>query len=126
VSAVIDDRRAASPRFVELILADPDLLDVAFAAVEASWSAAPPARRPTIAIRARRASGREPLGRHRQPSRPRRNRPAHPTWPYRTARSPPLPADPVDAVDRVASLLTSVPSTPAGEMPGVLEERGKL
>lgn len=39
---VHDDARTLSEQFFELILADPDFFEDAFAAVEASWSGRPP------------------------------------------------------------------------------------
>lgn len=88
-AAGLDDQAAVTDRFLELILADPDLLDAAFAAVEAAWSADPPPRRPTVATRARGPGGRALPPPRRGPSRAHGHEPVGPTWLRRTARSPP-------------------------------------
>jgi hypothetical protein len=38
----VDDDRATAEQFIELVLSDPDLFELAFASVEASWSLGPP------------------------------------------------------------------------------------
>jgi hypothetical protein len=51
-AATLDDTRTLSAQLLELVLADPDLLDIEFAAVMASWDASPPIAPPTVARRA--------------------------------------------------------------------------
>jgi hypothetical protein len=94
MSALIDDRRVVSDRFLELVLADPDLLDAAFAAVEASWSATPPAPPSPVATRTGRPGpGTSPPRPAAGPARARSA--AGPTGRYRTARAPPERRDPM-------------------------------
>jgi hypothetical protein len=65
---------AVSDQFLELILADPDLLEAAFASVVASFEASPPQAPPTSATRVRpSASPAEALGKRNE---------------HRTVRSP--------------------------------------
>jgi hypothetical protein len=51
-SAALDDTRTLRAQFLELVLADPDLLDVEFAVVTAAWNRRPPVAPPTTARRA--------------------------------------------------------------------------
>jgi hypothetical protein len=48
-----NDRAAVSDQFLELILADPDFLEAAFASVVASFEATPPQARPATTTRFR-------------------------------------------------------------------------
>ena len=60
--AVHEDAHMASEQFLEVIFADPELFEEAFAAVRASWSASPP--RAPVTVRTARASrtlGVDPL-----------------------------------------------------------------
>jgi hypothetical protein len=92
MSPTIDDAHTVSDQFLTLILADPDLLQVAFAAVEASWSADPPRTRPPrITVRARHPDGSGRPRHSPEMTRGWNGRPAFACWLRRAARSPPTP-----------------------------------
>ena len=86
--STISDTRELCDRFLELVLADPDLLDLEFAAVLASWNARPPGAPPKLARRAGWGSRRRravlPSGRYQRMTRPHVDR-----WHRTAARSPP-------------------------------------
>ena len=53
MSAVsLNDARTLRAQFLELVLADPDLLEIEFAVVKAAWNRRPPVAPPTTARRA--------------------------------------------------------------------------
>lgn len=85
-----DARTAAADTFLDVILADPDLFEDAFAAVVASWHASPPGVPPNkpTATRPPGPSGRLPRDHsrdaHQDTRRPRTN-----LWQLRHERSPP-------------------------------------
>ena len=66
--STISDTRQLHDQFLKLVLRDPDLLDLEFAAVLASWNARPPGAPPKTARRAgrgyrrRRATHPDDLG----------------------------------------------------------------
>jgi hypothetical protein len=85
--SVLTDPREVHDRFFDLVLSDPDLLDIEFAAVLASWDRPPAAAPPKIARRADWG--------HRRRRAPRdvdAELPASPLvadWQLSSARSPP-------------------------------------
>lgn len=88
VSAAV---RTASDDFLRVVLADPDLLDDAFARVMASWQAGPPPAPPlTRAAAGRPAGSRQPPDEAGDPHRLPRM-PCGATSRPRVARSPPAP-----------------------------------
>ena len=86
--STISDTRELHDRFLELVLGDPDLLDLEFAAVLASWNARPPGAPPKLARRAGRGSRRRravlPSGRYQPAARSEVD-----SWHLTAARSPP-------------------------------------
>jgi hypothetical protein len=83
-----NDAAALSDEFLDLILADPDLFEIAFVSIEASWRASPP--KVPLAARARRPPSPPPPPTMEQS--PRRRSVCPPgcaQWQLHLARSPP-------------------------------------
>jgi hypothetical protein len=82
------DQAAVSDGFVELILADPDLLAAAFASVVASWQASPP-QAPTAATTRSRPPAPPAVPPWKQSQHRTVRSPGVTPWQLHVARSPP-------------------------------------
>jgi hypothetical protein len=82
-----NDAIAVSDEFLDLILADPDLFEIAFASVEASWRASPP-KAPPEATACRPPSPPSPTA-GQSPRHGSVCSPGLTPWQFHLARSPP-------------------------------------
>jgi hypothetical protein len=83
------DAYATLDEFLEVIFADEDFFEDAFAAVAASWNAGPPDAPAKIRSALPSPGHRRPPWRPRQPGRWSARAAAGRAWQLRTARSPP-------------------------------------
>jgi hypothetical protein len=80
---------SALDEFLEVVFADEDFFEDAFAAVVASWDACPPHALATIGPIPPHPGHPSPTWRSRQPDQRPAPTAAGRAWPLRTARSPP-------------------------------------
>jgi len=83
------DAYAALDEFLEVVFADEDFLDDAFAAVVASWNASPPDAPERTKADFANPDRPHPFGRARPVGHATGRTPERKAWELRTARSPP-------------------------------------